>query len=123
MPVPSIIMGFMLTVVGISYCLVSLQANFIIIRGPMATHVVELHPALDELLQLAGDKAVIAVGAVVGADVQVGAGLPHLLLQDHDILGLKAADQVHLIAGLVQGLGHRQGDAQPSPPPRTATRP
>ena len=37
MPVPSIMMGFMLTVVGMWYFSVSLQANFIIIRGPMAT--------------------------------------------------------------------------------------
>ena len=36
---------------------------------------VKLHAAVDQLLQLAGDKAVVAVSAVVGADVQVGAGL------------------------------------------------
>jgi hypothetical protein len=53
---------------------------------------------------------VVAVGAVVGADVQVGAGLAHLLLQYDNILGFKAADQVHLIARLMQGPGHRQGD-------------
>ena len=65
---------------------------------------------LDEFLQLAGDEAVIAVGAVVGADVQVGAGLPHLLLQDHDVLGAEADDDVDVSAHLVQGFGLRVSD-------------
>ena len=36
MPVPSIIMGFMLTTVGMLYSLVSRHTNFIIMTGPMA---------------------------------------------------------------------------------------
>ena len=38
MPVPSTIMGFMLTMVGMASSLVRRHTNFIMIMGPMATH-------------------------------------------------------------------------------------
>ena len=45
-------------------------------QGADGEDVVELHSAGNQLLQLAGDKAVVAVAAVVRADVQVGTSPP-----------------------------------------------
>ena len=49
-------------------------------QGANGEYMVKFDPAVDELLQLSGDETVVAVGAVVGADVQVSTGLAHLLL-------------------------------------------
>ena len=68
-------------------------------------HLVILPAGLDELLQLGVAEALLAVGAVVGADIQVGGVLAHLLFKDHDVLAAEAGDHVHLDAGLPHALG------------------
>ena len=55
-------------------------------------NAVKFYAAVNQLLQLSGDKAVIAISAVVRADMQVSAGLPHLFFQNDNILGLEASD-------------------------------
>ena len=73
-------------------------------------NLVILHAAFQQLLQLHGAEALLAVGAVVGHQVQVGGSCPEFLLQDDDVLGAEADDDVHNGAGLQECLGCRQRD-------------
>ena len=73
MPVPSIMMGFMLTMVLMPYSLVSWQTNFIMTSGPMAMTSSYCFAALDAALSSASvTKPFVAVGAVVGHDDTAG---------------------------------------------------
>ncbi len=66
--------------------------------------------ALQQGLELHGAEALLAVGAVVGHEVEVVGAFPELLLQDDDVLGAEADDHVHNGAGLLKGPGSGQGD-------------
>ena len=48
------------------------------------------------------NQCLAAVRAVIGHDVQVGAGVLHLVLEDDDVLVAEAGDQVNLSAHFVQ---------------------
>ena len=49
-------------------------------------------------------------GTTLALDELNEGGLAHLLFQNDNVLRLKAADQVYLVAGLMQGPGYRQGN-------------
>ena len=55
-PVPSIITGFIETVVGMLYCSVSLQTNFIITSGPIAITSSNFSPASISFLSISVTK-------------------------------------------------------------------
>ncbi len=86
----------------------SWSTNFIMISGPMAK--TWSTACRCKLLQRGGDNALLAVGAVVGHDAWSRRGAAELVLQDQEILGAEADDGVHLVPGLEQVLGDREGN-------------
>ena len=62
---------------------------------------------VDQLLEHLRNQCLAAVRAVIGHDVQVGAGVLHLVLEDDDVLAAETGDQVNLSAHFVQLLGLR----------------
>ena len=65
---------------------------------------------LQQLLELDGREALLAVGAVVGHHVQMIAAGAHLLLEHDDALGAEARDDVDIAAEAVRLLGLRPRD-------------
>ena len=65
---------------------------------------------LEQLLELDGREALLAVGAVVGHHVQMIAAGAHLLLEHDDALGAEARDDVDIAAEAVRLLGLRPRD-------------
>ena len=110
MPVPSIMMGFMLTMVLMPYSLVSLHTNFIMIKGPMAMTWSYCWPLSMRALRASVTRPLVTPGAVVAHLLHQGAGLVEFLLQDHQVLGAEADDGMDLAALFVELLGHRVRD-------------
>ena len=83
-------------------------------QGANGDHHVVLFARLQLFLQRLGHKALVAVGAIVGHDGQVGTGGGEFLLQDDQILVAEAHDEIHLGTRLMQrlGLGIGNGHAQ-----------
>ena len=73
-------------------------------------HAVVLHAGLEQGLELVGDETGFAVGAVVGAYVEVVAGGTELVLHDDDVLAAEAADHVHADAEALELLGDGEVD-------------
>ena len=69
-----------------------------------------MHAGLDLLLEEVRHQGLLAVGPVVGADDEVGAGGLELLLEDDEVLVAEAHDQVHVAPVVVELLGHGVGD-------------
>ena len=65
---------------------------------------------LQQLLELDGGEALLAVGAVVGHHVQMIAAGAHLFLEHDDALGAEAGDDVDIAAETVRLLGLRPCD-------------
>ena len=65
---------------------------------------------LQQLLELHGGKALLAVGAVVGHHVEILAAGAHLVLEDDDALRAEASHDVDVAAALKRALGLRPGD-------------
>ena len=70
-------------------------------------HFVIVDAGLEQLLQLDGNKAVLAVGAVVGHEIQMVAGLLELVFENDDVLVAEADDDVGLDTRLFKGLCRR----------------
>ena len=62
-------------------------------------------------------EAVVAVGAVVGADVQFMGRVPHPVFQDQQVLGTGADNADHVVAGLFEGPGDGMQDRHPGAAP------
>ena len=56
-------------------------------------------------MQLGGDEALLAIGAVVGHQVEVVASGLELLLQDDDVLAAETGNNIHLHTGFMESLG------------------
>ena len=65
---------------------------------------------INQLLELHGNKALLAVTAVIGHNVEVVAGGLELVLQNHNVLRAEAGDHVHLQPLSMAGLGLGIGD-------------
>ena len=78
-------------------------------------HLVILLTGFQQLLELDGDKALFAIGAVVGHEVQVVARRLELVLEDDDVLVAEADDDISLDARFLKRLrgriGNRTADA------------
>ena len=73
--------------------------------GAAGQHAVVLDAALNELLELVGDEAGLAVGAVVGGYVEVIAGGAELVFHDDDVLAAEAAYHIDADAQALELLG------------------
>ena len=80
------------------------------LQRPDDEHFVIFAAGLDELFQLGVAEALLAVAAVVGADVEVGGVGAHLVLQDHDVLAAEAGDHIDLDPGFIEALAHGVAD-------------
>ena len=97
-----------------SFRVISATARIIGI-GPDGQHQVNARAVVDQLAQLVGDQALVAVAAVVGGDKHRIADLAHFALQDDEIFVASADNRDHAIAGALQrrgrGIGHRRSHA------------
>ena len=92
MPVPSTMIEFRLTTVGMCSLRVTSATARIIGIGPTASTRSIFTPLSMSCLQLVGDEALVAVGAVVGGDHEHVADRAHLVFEDHQILAARADD-------------------------------
>ncbi len=69
--------------------------------------LVVLRARFEQLLQLHGNKAVLAVAAIVGHEIQMVAGLLKLVFQNDDVLVAEADDDVDLDACFLECLCRR----------------
>ena len=77
--------------------------------GTDGKHEVELAAAGEELVELGGDQALLAVGAVVGEDVRLGAGGADLVLEDDHVAAARAFNKYDVVAGVFEGVGGGEG--------------
>ena len=85
MPVPSIMIGFMLIIVFMPYCLVSRDTNFIIISGPIAMTRSYFAPPSISSFSTSVTSPFLPPAAVIRNDIQVFRGVLHLVYQYHEV--------------------------------------
>ncbi len=77
--------------------------------------MVDAPTVLDQPLELVGDEAVLARASVVGHQVELVTGPPHLVFEDQHVLAARSHDADDVVFGLFHGHGGRIRDRRADP--------